>query len=45
MVGGNGYSRLPGNLDIFIPGNRGMKKSQAPGNEFPIKDIINDLPV
>jgi len=31
MVGGNGYSRLPKNLDVFIPGNTGMKKSGNPG--------------
>jgi len=31
MVGGNGYSRLPKNLNVFIPGNTGMKKSGNPG--------------
>jgi len=31
MVGGNSYSRLPGNVDVFIPGNTGMKKSRNPG--------------
>jgi len=38
MVGGNGCSRLPGNLDVFIPGNTGMKKSgnpRHPGNGSP----------
>jgi len=31
MVGGNGYSRSPGNLDVFIPGNTEMEKSGNPG--------------
>jgi len=32
MVGVNSYSRLPGNLDVFIPGNTEMKKSGNPGH-------------
>jgi len=38
MVGGNGCSCLPGNLDVFILGNTGMKKSRNPrhpGNGSP----------
>jgi len=49
MVGGNGYYRLPENLDIFIPGNTRMKKSGnpgRPGNGSPgmnSLDFVNNL--
>jgi len=35
MVGGNGCSCLLGNLDVFIPGNTGVKKSEIPGDGSP----------